>query len=161
MPTHKFDEVHCQILKVSGPNKIDSAVDITEQAIKSASGPQAFTITKAAGGANEVEITISPIDSDDAVLTGLRSITVWASDDSAGAGVSSTWAIDSIAAKSTFGAVLSALTANKHVIAQTNASGVLTLVLTDAATGGGYVAVENPFSGLPQLIQVEAGDYGS
>jgi len=162
MSVHKFNEVQCQILKVTGPNKIEGAdsKDVTALLTASVEKPLSFEITKAAGAANIVEVTIKPLDSNGAVLTGHRTVELWASDDSAGAGLASTWAIDTVTAKSTFGSIFTALTAVKHYIAQTNASGVLTLVLTDAATGGGYLAVKNPVTGLPQLIQIEAGDYG-
>lgn len=166
----KVDEVQCQILKVSGANKIETAVDVTdgilgletvstEATTLLASVPTSFTLAKVAGAANEVDISIKPQDAD-GDLAGVRNLEVFTSDEATGAGLSSTFAPDSLAADTGKGAIISELTANKHAVVQTNAAGEFVLVLTDAGTSAGYFVVVHPMTGLLSMIQIEAGDYG-
>ena len=157
-----FDEIRCQVLKVSGPNKLEKAIDVTQTVKAMASyGVYNFSMTKE-GGATEglVNVTISPLDTAGNVITGVTALDVWISDVATGIGVAATWVPDTITAAE--GAVIAAHTAAKVLQCVTNALGVLELVITDAeyaTLGAGYVAVANPSTGRVQTLAIEVADY--
>jgi len=155
-----FDVIKCQELYVSGANKIDdsgSLIDVTESVRAMTEGPAQFSIAIAASTTNAITITITCQDVDGNTLTGVRNLEFIVSDDSTGAGLASTLAPDSITAST--GAVLTALTANLHLMVQTAASGIAVLKLTDAAQGAGFVAVTKPLTGALTVGEIVTGDY--
>ena len=90
--------------------------------------------------------TITLVDPDGATVTGVHALDVWISRDAAGIGVTATSASGTLTA--TTGAILSAVTAKKHVKAVTAATGILVLLLVDSAnTTGERFCVANPVSG--------------
>lgn len=123
--------------------------------------PAGITLAKAAGSTNEVKITVTVQDQDGSDMAEVFNLMVWTSDASSGAGVSSSLDPDSLAPDTGKGASLLTLTANKNYIMQSPATGDLVVVLTDAATGGGYFCVMNPVTGQTSTILIEAGDYGT
>lgn len=71
-------------------------------------------------------------------ILGVFNFHLMLSDSATGAGLTATTASGGIAAVSTFGNILDALVASKMVIAQTNASGLFELAITDTAKTGFY-----------------------
>lgn len=123
--------------------------------------PASVTFAAAAGGANVCEVTITMKDAAAATLTGIRNFEVWLSDAATGAGITGTAASGTVTAKAASGTVLTALTAKKHIIAQTVAAGTFILEITDTAKTGFYVAVSNPLTGAATVsAQLVTGDYG-
>jgi len=123
--------------------------------------PASFSFSPAAGGANVCEVTITAKDAAAATLAGIRNIEIWLSDAATGAGLTSTTASGTVAAKSAAGTDLTALTAKKHLIGQTLAAGTYVLEITDTAKTGFYVAVKNPITGAIHVSsQLVTGNYG-
>ena len=90
--------------------------------------------------------TITLVDPDGNTVTGIHTLNVWISDDADGNGLTATSASGTLTA--TTGTILTALTAKKHIIANTAATGILVLLLVDSAnTVGERVCLANPVSG--------------
>jgi hypothetical protein len=119
-----------------------------------------FSFTPAAGAANIANVTITPLDSQGNAMTGIREIEVWLSDAATGAGLTATTASGTVQAKSGEGTVLTALTAKKHILAQSKASGTFILEITDTAKTLFYVAVRGPGGVASVSSQLITGNYG-
>jgi len=129
--------------------------------LASIGAPASFTFAAAAGGSNVAEVTITPRDAAGAALAGVRTLEMWLSDAATGAGITGTTASGTVTAKSGEGTVLTALTAKKHLSAQTKAAGTFVLEITDSAKTGFYVCVKNPATGLVSVsAQLVTGNYG-
>ena len=119
------------------------------------------TFAIASGGSNISEITIQWQDGKGnnvafAVLT-----EVWLSDDAAGIGLTSTSASGTVTAKSSSGVDFGALTAKKALVAQSLATGVFILEITDTAKTAFIVATKCPFTGQTFVSAALAtADYG-
>jgi hypothetical protein len=161
MSTKKFDIIEVQTLKVSGADKIENVVDVTEQlvAMDGATIVKGFTFAAAAGAANVVNVTITAVDGNGVAVPGVRHLEVYCSDSATGAAIASTMTPDTITAST--GGILSAITANLHLSAVTDANGVLVLVITDTGTPDGYVCVVDPLSGEVSTGAVVTADYGT
>lgn len=123
--------------------------------------PATFTFAPAAGGANVCEVTITVKDAAGATLAAMKTLELWLSDAATGAGLTGTTASGTVTAKAASGTVLTALTAKKHIIIQTLATGVFILEITDTAKTGFYVVVKNPLTGAHHVsAQLVAGNYG-
>jgi hypothetical protein len=158
---HKFDEIHCQVLKVSGADKIEQAVDVTTN-VKALVNSVKREKAAGTGGAGTLDVTLTMVDGNDVTLTGVHNLFVWVSDDAQGEGVASTWVPDTIAAST--GTVLFSHTANKILTVQTDVNGVAVLTITDAeyaTLGAGYFCVQNPLNGAALVLQIETGDYAT
>lgn len=102
--------------------------------------------TPTAGAANTTTCTISVFDEARAAVTGIHTLNVWVSDDADGNGLTATAASGDLTA--TAGTILTAVTAKKHIIANTSATGVLTLSLVDTAkTQGERFCATDPTTG--------------
>jgi len=98
-----------------------------------------------AGTTNTTTCTISVKDEAGNAVTGIHTLNVWVSDDADGNGLTATAASGTLTA--TAGTILTAVTAKKHIIANTSATGVLTLALVDSAkTQGERFCVTDPFT---------------
>lgn len=140
---------------ISGVTATAAELNLTDAA------PATVTFSPAAGGANVCEVTITVKDAAGATLAGGRNLNIWLSDAATGLGLTSTTASGTVTAKAASGTVLTALTAKKHIAAQTLASGVFVLEITDTAKTGFYVCVENPLTGAPIVSsQLVTGNYG-
>lgn len=118
------------------------------------------TIAYAASSTTDgIEATFTVVDGAAAAIDAIHNLEVWISDDADGSGLTATSASGALTAAA--GTILSAHTAKKHVSANTNASGVLTLLLVDSAnTAGERFCVKHPVSG--KIIVGDAtvaGDY--
>lgn len=102
--------------------------------------------TPTAGAANTTTCTLTVTDATGAAVAAIHTLDVWISDDTDGNGLTATAASGTLTA--TAGTILTALTAKKHIRANTNATGVLTLALVDSAkTQGERFCCTNPTTG--------------
>lgn len=118
------------------------------------------TISYAASSTTDgIEATFTVVDAAAAAIDAIHCLEVWVSDDADGSGLTATSASGALTAAT--GTILTALTAKKHVKANTDANGVLTLLLVDSAnTAGERFCVRHPVSG--KIIVGDAtvaGDY--
>lgn len=90
------------------------------------------TIAYAASATTDgIEATYTFKDAAGAAVSGIHTVQVYISDDADGNGLTATSASGALTAAT--GTILTALTAKKHVIANTSSAGVLKLLLVDAA----------------------------
>ena len=118
------------------------------------------TISYAASATTDgIEATLTCVDEKGTAIAAIQNLEVWISDDADGSGLTATAASGALTAAA--GTILSAHTAKKHVNANTNSSGVLTLLLVDSAnTAGERFCVRHPVTG--RIIVGDAtvaGDY--
>lgn len=106
-----------------------------------------------------IEATLTVLDAAGVAIDAIHTLEVWISDDADGSGLTATSASGALTAAT--GTILTALTAKKHVIANTNSSGVLTLLLVDSAnTAGERFCCKNPLNGKAIVGSATvAGDY--
>lgn len=106
-----------------------------------------------------IEATYTVLDAAGAAIDAIHSLECYISDDADGSGLTATAASGVLTAVA--GTILTAVTAKKHVLANTNASGVLTLKLVDSAnTVGERFCVKNPLNGKIIVGAATAGtDY--
>lgn len=95
-----------------------------------------------------MEVTISFLDARGRVMTGVRSFEMWFAIVASGIGLTTTAYSGALTAVSTYGAITTALTAKKHIMAVTNAAGVFRALIVDSANSTGeYVCVKMPHTG--------------
>lgn len=106
-----------------------------------------------------IEATMTVTDAAGTAIAAIHNLEVYISDDADGSGLTATSASGALTAVT--GTILTALTAKKHVSANTNASGVLTLRLVDSSnTAGERFCVKNPVTGRVIVgAATVAGDY--
>jgi hypothetical protein len=139
----------------------DTAV-VEFQTAEPSAGPQRLSFAAAAGAENVANVTISVLDKDGRLVAGNHALAIWLSDDAGGAGLTGTTASGTVQAASGEGAVLTALTAKKHITAVTKAAGTFVLEITDSAKTGFYVAAAVLGAvGVGVSAQLVAGNYGS
>ncbi len=109
--------------------------------------PVAVTVAIAAGAANSVNATFTVVDGAGTTIAAVHALEVLiARTAAATAGLTATGASGNLTAST--GAILTALTAKKHVTLVTAASGIAVLNLVDAAkTEGEYFIAKNPVNG--------------
>lgn len=118
------------------------------------------TISYAASGTTDgIEATFTVVDAAGTAIDAIHTLECWISDDADGSGLTATSASGALTAAT--GTILTALTAKKHVSANTDANGVLTLLLVDSAnTAGERFCVKNPVTGKAIVGDATvAGDY--
>lgn len=120
-----------------------------------------ITATAAASTANVCLVTIQCKDAKGVALTSKRKLEIWLSDDSGGMGVTGTTASGNVVASGTDGAVITALTAKKHLSVVTDATGEFILSITDTAKTAFNVCVANPYTGEITVETLATADYGS
>lgn len=118
------------------------------------------TISYAASATTDgIEATYTVVDAAGTAIAAIHNLECWISDDADGSGLTATSASGALTAA--VGTILSAHTAKKHINANTDANGVLTLLLVDSAnTAGERFCVRNPVNG--RIIVGDAtvaGDY--
>jgi hypothetical protein len=119
-----------------------------------------ITIAYAASGTTDgIEATYTVKDAAGTAIDAIHTLECYISDDANGSGLTATAASGSLTAAT--GTILTALTAEKHVSANTDANGVLTLLLVDDAnTVGERFCVKNPANGKIIVGAATAGtDY--
>lgn len=121
-----------------------------------------FTMAAAAAASNVTEVTITAVDAAGATVAAVHNFDVWLSDAASGAGLTSTTASGTVTAKAASGAVVGTDTAKKALRAQTLATGVFILEITDTAKTAFKVAAVIPGTGKTVVgITLAAGDYGA
>jgi hypothetical protein len=137
---------------------IDVVEDIYSNGAKLANN---ITCTLAAGASNTTTCTITVKDSAGTAIAAVHTLEVFISRSATGQGLTATAASGALTA--TTGAILTALTAKKHISAVTDANGVLVLSLVDSAkTEGEYFVAVNPVSGkLHVSAATVTADYGA
>lgn len=95
--------------------------------------PYSVTFSPAAGASNVCEVTITVVDYAGVTVAEAVNFDLWLSDATSGAGVTATTASGAVAAKTSSGADLAVLTTKKAIRAQTLATGVYILSITDTA----------------------------
>jgi hypothetical protein len=119
-----------------------------------------FTIALAAGAANVMGITVTAKDAEGVTVARPVNFEMWMSEDTGGVGLTADSYSGALAA--TGGAVLTALTAKKHVIAATAATGIATFTLTDTAKPADqYVCVKNPIDGSVIVSAASGTSWGA
>lgn len=97
-------------------------------------------------GTDDINVTITVLDAAGVAIDAVHRLEVFITDDDIGGVLTSTAASGALTA--TTGAVLTALTAKKHIIATTAATGILVLNLVDSAnTAGERFCVVHPVNG--------------
>lgn len=123
--------------------------------------PASFSFTPSAGAANVCNVLVTPLDFAGNALTGVREFEIFLSDAATGIGLTATSASGTVTNKTSEGTVLTALTAKKHILAQTKAGGTFTLEITDASKTLFYVACRIPLSGKMSVSdQLITANYG-
>jgi hypothetical protein len=109
--------------------------------------PANVTIAYAASSTTDgIEATLTVVDAAGTAIDAIHTLNVWISDDTNGSGLTATAASGALTAAT--GTILTALTAKKHVIANTAATGILKLLLVDSAnTAGERFCCTNPVTG--------------
>ena len=122
---------------------VDNLVDIANQDGSAAD----VTIAYAAGvGTYNLRCTLTVVDSAGVAIDAVHKLEVFITDDDIGGVLTSTAASGALTAIT--GAVLTALTAKKHISITTAATGIAVLDLVDSAnTAGERFVVVNPVSG--------------
>lgn len=153
------------VVKSGTTLQIDGGLDFSTAATFAADGvqtPLAVTFSAAAGGANVCEVTITVVDGAGTAIASVFNLDIWLSDAATGAGYTSTSASGTVQAKSASGADLEVMSAKKGIRAQTLATGIYILEITDSAKTGFYVCAALPMTGAAQISdQLVTGDYGS
>lgn len=147
----KYDDTQ---LVGSGTNLYDAFSDISDlqsdvTALQSATTSKfnTSTISLAAGVTDSINATITMKDSGGATVTGVQRVEVYISEGSTGIGLTADSASGDLTAST--GTILTVLTTKKHIIANTDANGVLVLNLVDSAKPADqYFAVVRPFGSL-------------
>jgi hypothetical protein len=95
-------------------------------------GISSVTIAYAASATTDgIEATYTFKDASGTAVSGIHTVQVYISDDADGNGLTATAASGTLTAAT--GTILTALTAKKHIIANTSSAGVLKLLLVDSA----------------------------
>lgn len=106
-----------------------------------------YAIALAGGANNHCRATITAKDAAGATVTGVQRVEVYISESATGIGLTADSASGALTAAT--GTILSVLTAKKHVIALTDANGVLVLDLEDSAEPADqYFVAVRPFGSL-------------
>lgn len=128
-------------------NKLDGVTSTAAEINMLDDSVNTVTIAYAASATTDgIEATFTVKDAAGATIDAIHNLECWISDDADGSGLTATAASGALTAAA--GTILTALTAKKHVSANTNASGVLTLLLVDSAnTAGERFCVRNPLNG--------------
>jgi hypothetical protein len=111
------------------------------------SAPVSITVAIAKSTTTDgVEATFTVLNSAGNAVSGIHTLDVWVSDDADGSGLTATAASGALTAAT--GTILTALTAKKHVLANTSATGVLKLLLVDSANSAAQrFCCTNPTTG--------------
>lgn len=106
-----------------------------------------LSITLAASATTDgMEATIKCLDAAGVVIPGVRALEVWISESAAGAGLTADSYSGTVTAAT--GTINTALTAKKHFLLVTAASGIAVLLAVDSANPvDQYVAAKNPDTG--------------
>lgn len=127
----------------------------------SGSNVSSFTMVAAAGSSNVCEVTITAKDGDGNTVADVVNFDLWLSDAATGAGLTATTASGAVTAKTSSGAVIGTLTSKMALRAQTLATGVFILSITDTSKTAFVVCAQAPANGKTIVgVTLAAGNYG-
>jgi hypothetical protein len=118
------------------------------------------TLSAATGSTNISNITVTVKDGAGGTVTSVQVLDVWLSDASSCAGLTTTSASGTVQAKSASGVDLSVFSAKKAIHAQSLATGIYTLEVTDSAKTNFWVCAAAPGSGTIGSVHLATGSYG-
>ena len=119
---------------------------------------QASVALSAGAATDEMDITITVQDAAGATIAAVHQLEVWITDDADALTLTGTAASGALTAVD--GGILSALTAKKHIICVTPATGIINLSLVDSAnTAGEVVCVKLPNGSISKSAASAATDY--
>ncbi len=121
--------------------------------------PNDIDIALAAGAAtDEMEVTITVKDKDGNPIAAVHNLEFWFSESAAGIGLTGDSYSGALTAKT--GAILTALTAKKHAIVTTAATGIAKLSIVDSANPvDQYACVKSPVTGRIHVSAASAGNW--
>ena len=119
-------------------------------------------VVAASSTSNICEVTMTVRDADDRAIPEVHNFMVWLSDAATGATLTTTSASGTVTVKANCGDDMGILTAKKCFIAQTLATGVFTLAITDTSKTAFYVCARVPDSHKTVVSDaLVAADYGT
>lgn len=143
MTDTNFSTVDVEVLKINGVEITASAAEINARDDSASDVTIAYAASVTTDG---LEATLTVKDAADVTIDAIHNLEVYISDDANGSGLTATAASGALTAVT--GTILSVHTAVKHVSVNTDANGVLTLLLVDSAnTAGERFCVRNPSNG--------------
>lgn len=146
----------------SSANDAIPVIVCSAYAASDVSEAESVSFAAAAGAANVCDVAITVKDGAGAAVGAVRNLLVWLSDAATGAGLTGTSASGTVQAKAASGADHGVLTAKKSLIAQTLATGIYTLEITDTAKTAFYVCAMDMSTGKTFISDVlETADYGA
>jgi hypothetical protein len=148
-------EIECDSIEIGG-----TAVTATAAEINTLDGGIASaSIALSAGAAtDEMDITITVQDAAGSTIADTHRLEVWITDDADALTITGTSASGALTAVD--GGILSVLTAKKHIICVTPATGIINLSLVDSANTAGEVVVVALPNGLFSVSAASAAtDY--
>lgn len=120
-----------------------------------------FTMSAAAGGANETRVTITAKDAAGNTVEGVVNFDLWLSDAATGAGHTATTASGAVTAHTASGTVVDTQVAKKALRVQTLATGVFVLTITDTAKTAFKVVAQEPATGQAVVgVTLATASYG-
>jgi hypothetical protein len=123
--------------------------------------PYTVTMAAAAAGSNVCEVTFTVKDGSGATIAAVHNLDIYLSDAATGAGLTATSASGTVTAKASSGAVINIQSAKKAITAQTLATGVFILEITDTAKTAFYPCVVAPATSRAIVgTQLVTGNYG-
>jgi hypothetical protein len=143
-----------ELNKLDGVTATTAELNILDDTVNS------ITVAYAASATTDgIEATYTVLDAAGVAIDAIHTLECYISDDADGSGLTATAASGALTAAA--GTILTAHTAKKHVTANTNSSGVLTLLLVDSAnTAGERFCVKNPVNGKITVgAATVSGDY--
>lgn len=145
-------------IRVQNANGSETTVDLTELSALDATIASAVPVLTAGAATDEMDITITVKDAGGNTIAGLHNLEVWITDDATALSLTATAASGALTAVD--GAILSVLTAKKHVTCVTPATGIINLSLVDSVnTADEFVVVKLP-NGLYSISAASvAGSY--
>lgn len=121
---------------------------------------QYVTIAIAAGATNSFDATITVKDAKGNTVAAVHNLEVWISEAATGIGLTADSYSGAVTAST--GAVLTALTAKKHLIVSTAATGIAVINAVDSAKPADqYVVVKNPIGGTVTVSAASGTSWGA
>lgn len=123
----------------------------------------AAVISYAKGAANVVNVSVQLADVYGTAIAAVRRLDFWLSDAATGLGLTATTASGGLAIVGVAGALLGTPTASKMLECTTDATGKLTIAITDTAKTAFYPVVNIPSAGGTGVtvgVQLAAANYG-
>jgi hypothetical protein len=134
-------ELECDSIEIGGVALTATATELNS--VTNGAIATAVPVLSAGAATDEMDITITVADAAGTTIADSHRLEVWITDDADALTLTGTSASGALTAVD--GGILSVLTAKKHIICVTPATGIINLSLVDSAnTAGEYVVVALP-----------------